>query len=170
MRTHASLDSFSTILSGLAKRLGLESQLFHQRLQHDWRELVGEPIAAHTWPDQIRFKKLHLIVRSSVWMQQLTFLKPMLLEKLAGRAGTDLVHDITFKVGDIPDAARPSGINAAPIVQPGVTEEALAEASVHAAAVKDPELRERLTHLMAEYISHSDEGRGAIASLNRDLE
>ena len=170
MRTNGSLDSFSAILSGLAKRLGLDSLLFERRLQQDWRELVGEHLAAHTWPDQIRFKKLHLIVRSSVWMQQLTFLKPMLLEKLNARAGTDLVRDITFKVGDIPDAVRPTGITAEPNLQCGVTEQALAEASFHAAAVKDPELRERLAHLMAASISHSNAGRGSTASLNSGLE
>ena len=82
MRTHGSLDSFSVILSGLAKRLGLQSHLFELRLQQQWREIIGEPIASHTWPAQVRFKKLYLLVRNSVWLQQLTFLKPTLLAKL----------------------------------------------------------------------------------------
>lgn len=153
MRTHGTIDSFGSILSGLAKRLGLESRLFELRLQHQWREIVGDPIAAHTHPDQIRFKKLYLIVRSSVWLQQLTFLKPALITKLNETAGTDLIADITFRVGEIPLRDQ----QAVPVTHldtlPPVTEAALTEASAHAAAVQDPDLRNRLTQVMAEAFS-----------------
>ena len=153
MRTHGTIDSFGNILSGLAKRLGLESRLFELRLQHQWKEIVGDPIAAHTCPDQIRFKKLYLIVRSSVWLQQLTFLKPTLISKLNEKAGTDLITDISFRVGEIPLRDQ-EPVPAAPIKDfPPVTEAALTEASAHAAAVQDPELRNRLTQVMAEAFS-----------------
>jgi|SRR5512134_886786 predicted nucleic acid-binding Zn ribbon protein len=155
MRSHRSIDSFGTILSGLSKRLGLESRLFEFRLEHQWREIVGDPIAAHTRPDQIRFKKLHLIVRNSVWMQQLTFLKPALLARLNAQAGTDLISDITFRVGEIPQRDQPADSPAAAHMMPAITEAALTEASAHAAAVQDPDLRNRLTQLMAESFSRS---------------
>jgi hypothetical protein len=155
MRTHGTIDSFGNILSGLAKRLGLESRLFELRLQHQWKEIVGDPIAAHTCPDQIRFKKLYLIVRSSVWLQQLTFLKPTLITKLNEKAGTDLITDISFRVGEIPLRDQEPG-PAAPIKGlPLVTEAALTEASAHATAVQDPELRDRLTQIMAKAFSQS---------------
>lgn len=157
MRPRGSIDSFGSILSGLAKRLGLESRLFELRLQHQWRELIGDPIAAHTWPDQIRFKKLHLTVRNSVWLQQLTFLKPTLLAKLHEQGGAALISDISFRVGEIPHHDRPHGDPAGPIPAPAVTEDALTEASALAAAVQDPDLRNRLTQLMAE--SFSRDGR-----------
>ncbi|HLZ32857.1 MAG TPA: DUF721 domain-containing protein [Nitrospira sp.] len=155
MRTHGSIDSFGSILSGLAKRLGLESRLFELRLQHQWHEIVGDPIAAHTRPDQIRFKKLHVIVRNSVWLQQLTFLKPTLLAKLNAQADTELISDISFRVGEILARDRPAGSPAGSGMTPVVTEDALTEASAHAAAVQDPELRTRLTQLMAESFSRS---------------
>jgi hypothetical protein len=153
MRTHSTIDSFGSILSGLAKRLGLESRLFELRLQHQWKEIIGDPIAAHTCPDQIRFKKLHLIVRSSVWLQQLTFLKPTLITKLNEKAGTDLITDISFRVGEIP-LRNQEPVPAAPIKGlPPVTEDALTEASAHAAAVQDPDLRDQLTQMMAKAFS-----------------
>ena len=155
MRTHGSLDSFSAILSGLAKRLGLQSHLFELRLQQQWREIIGEPIASHTWPAQVRFKKLYLLVRNSVWLQQLTFLKPTLLAKLNKQAGADVITDIALRVGEIP--ALPQG-SAAPthvLEMPAVSEAALVEATAHAAAVQDPELRNRLTQVMAEAFSRS---------------
>jgi predicted nucleic acid-binding Zn ribbon protein len=151
MRPSGSLDSFSIILSGLAKRLGLQTHLFEVRLQQQWRAIIGEPVGSHTWPVQVRFKKLYLIVRNSVWLQQLTFLKPTLLAKVNEQAGSELITDIAFRVGEIPDART-----AAPASQPQqqpVNEAAVVEANAHAAAVQDPDLRNRLASLMADAFS-----------------
>ncbi|BFU94707.1 MAG: conserved protein of unknown function [Nitrospira sp.] len=153
MRGPGPVDAFGTVLSGLAKRLGLESRLLELRLQRDWVRIVGEPIASHTWPDQIRFKKLYLIVRNSVWMQQLTFLKPALLAKLHEANGT-LITDLALRVGEIP-ASRSGPVPALPANRVPTTEAALVEASAHAAAIQDEELRRRLTQVMAEALSRA---------------
>lgn len=151
MRPSGSLDSFSTILSGLAKRLGLQSHLFEVRLQQQWREIIGEPVGSHTWPVQVRFKKLYLNVRNSVWLQQLMFLKPTLLAKVNEQAGSELITDIAFRVGEIPDAR--TVVPASSSHQQPVNEAAVVEANAHAAAVQDPELRNRLASLMADAFS-----------------
>jgi hypothetical protein len=159
MRPSGSLDSFSTILASLSKRLGLQSHLFELRLQQQWREIIGEPVGSHTWPVQVRFKKLYLIVRNSVWLQQLVFLKPTLLAKLNDRAGTEMLTDIAFRVGEIPDV-RTVVPKPSPQSVP-VSDAAIVEAHAHAAAVQDPELRTRLASVMAEAFSRSalnDEG------------
>ena len=155
MRAHGSLDSFSTILSGLAKRLGLQSHLFELRLQQQWWEIIGEPIASHTWPAEVRFKKLYLIVRNSIWLQQLTFLKPTLLANLNKQAGSEVIVDIAFRVGEIPTRDQQIAAPTHVPLTPSVGEAALIEAAAHAAAVQDPELRSRLTHVMAEAFSRS---------------
>lgn len=154
MHAQGPLDSVGTILSGLAKRLGLESRLVELRLQHDWHHIVGEPIASHTWPDQIRFKKLYLIVQNSVWMQQLTFLKPTLLTKLNAAAGTNLITEVALRVGEIPLPELRGALAKNP--QPTITDAVLIEASAHAAAVQDPELRNHLTQVMADALSRSN--------------
>jgi hypothetical protein len=151
MRPSGSLDSFSTILSSLAKRLGLQSHLFEARLQQQWREIIGEPVGSHTWPVQVRFKKLYLIVRNSVWLQHLTFLKPALLAKVNEQAGSELITDIAFRVGEIPETG--TALPASPPQQHPVNEAAVVEANAHAAAVQDPELRNRLASLMADAFS-----------------
>jgi len=159
MRSSGSLDSFSIILSGLSKRLGLQSHLFEVRLQQQWRDIIGEPVGSHTWPAQVRFRKLYLIVRNSVWLQQLIFLKPTLLAKLNDRAGSEMLTDIAFRVGEIPDV-RAVAPGPSPESVP-VSDAAMTEAQAHAAAVQDPELRARLASVMAEAFSRSalnDEG------------
>ena len=153
MRPSGSLDSFSTILSGLAKRLGLHSHLFELRLQQQWAEIIGEPVGSHTWPAHVRFKKLYLIVRNSVWLQQLIFLKPTLLAKLNERAGSEVLTDITFRVGEIPERRVVPAVPSPDSIP--VTDAVLIEAQAHAAAVQDPELRTRLASLMAEAFSRS---------------
>lgn len=146
-----SLDSFGAILSGLAKRLGLETRLLELRLQHDWHDIIGEPIASHTWPTQIRFKKLYLVVQNSVWLQQLTFLKPTLLAKLRDAAGTELIGEIVLRVGEIP-----SSRSAPAAASPGgnLSEVQLdADTVSHTTGIQDLELRERFTRVISRYPS-----------------
>jgi hypothetical protein len=158
MRSSGSLDSFGAILSGLSKRLGLQSHLFELRLQQQWRDMIGDPVGSHTWPAQVRFKKLHLIVRNSVWLQQLIFLKPTLLAKLNEQGGSEMITDITFRVGEIPKAS-PQPVPT-PIQGIDVSEAAMVEANAHAAAVQDPALRHRLAAVMAQAFSRSEKAGG----------
>ena len=141
-------DSFGMILSGLAKRLGLESRLVELRLQHHWRHIIGEPTGSYTWPDQIRFKKLYLVVRNSVWLQQLTFLKPAMLAKLHDETGPDLITDILFRVGEIPasPASEPVASAATFPLVPETT-----EVLSHTARIQDQALRERFTEVISRY-------------------
>jgi hypothetical protein len=147
--------SVSSVLTKLAKRLGLEAKLLEAQLRRHWPEIAGEQIAAHTRPDQIRFKKLHLIVANSVWLQQLTFLKPTLLQKINEAAGSEIVADILFRVGEIKQVNREQGTGTGEESdRPRPTPEALAEAGSHTTSITDPELRARLTEVMAEALSH----------------
>jgi hypothetical protein len=154
MRGPGSIDSVSHVLEGLARRLGLESKLLESRLRRDWVSIVGEPIASNTWPDQIRYKKLYLLVHNSVWMHQLTFLKPTLIQKLNTVAGTELVTDIVLRVGELPEAdsgpALPESLRAT-VSPPSAA--LLEEISAHVTTIQDPILRDRLTELMAEALA-----------------
>ena len=151
MARPGTLDSFGTILSGLSKRLGLESRLVELRLQHQWSDIVGEPMASHTWPANIRFKKLYLTVRNSVWLQQLTFLKPALLTKLQADVDPELVTDIVGRVGELPnDLAVPPG-DLDPTIRSAQSESSWAEVVTHTTTIQDPSLRERFREVRARY-------------------
>jgi hypothetical protein len=160
MRAQGSLDSFGTILSGLAKRLGLQSHLFELRLQQQWREIVGEPIGSHTWPAQIRYKKLYLTVRNSVWLQQLTFLKPTLLAKLNERAGTDLVTDIAFRVGEIPSGFGLPDQSVEPAAPPPAAPVLSADDAARIDTIQDLVTRRRFTEVIGTYLSRAQPPRG----------
>jgi hypothetical protein len=148
-------DSFGNILTGLSKRLGLESRLLELRLQHRWHDIVGEPMASHTWPGQIRFKKLYLVVRNSVWLQQLTFLKPALLTKLQVESGTESITDIAFRVGEIPDETETSPASLISDSKSTQSEKIWAELVSHTAMIQDPSIRERLREVISKYPLHA---------------
>lgn len=147
------LVSFGTILTSVAKQLGLETRLVEVRIQQQWPTLVGEPIGSHTWPVQIRFHKLYLLVENSVWLQQLTFLKPALLAKLNAEAGSDLLTDIVLRVGEIPSQQPdPAPTTPAP-PKATASDQELAEFAVHASAIQDPGIRQRFREVISNYPS-----------------
>ncbi len=152
MAAQGTFNSFGSILSGLSKRLGLESRLVELRLQHRWRDIVGEPMASHTRPTQIRFKKLYLVVRNSVWLQQLAFLKPALLAKLQAEAGAGFVTDIAFRVGEIPDDTNSSPVSPDADVRSPQTNESWAEVVLHTTAIQDSALREHFRKVISAYL------------------
>jgi hypothetical protein len=149
MRGPGPIDSLSSILEGVARRLGLESKLLENRMRRDWVSIVGEPIASNTWPDQIRYKKLYLLVHNSVWLHQLTFLKPTLIEKLNRVTGGETVTDIVLRVGEIPARAAASAIM--PPIDGDLTmsEAEVSEVSSHVSAIQDPELRLLFTSVIS---------------------
>ncbi len=157
MRAHGSLDSVASILDGLARRLGLENHLFEMRLRREWADIVGDQIAAHTRPEQIRFKKLLIHVRHSVWLQQLTFLKRELLGKINATAGETLVSEIILRIGEVTagpsEAGRPADVAPVPIEPSSQTK---AQAALYAQAVQDQALREHLAAVMAGALARSN--------------
>ncbi len=161
MRREGPLDSVASVLAGLAHRLGLESKLLETRLHRQWSEIVGQQIAAHTRPDQIRFKKLYVYVQHSVWLQQLTYLKPDLLAKINATAGESLVSDLVLRIGDFGSDSSPvdqcasepaQRIEPPPAVQ--------ADAAYHAQAVRDPDLRKHFAAVMAQALTRPKTGQG----------
>jgi hypothetical protein len=151
MRGPSSIDSLSSILKGLARRLGIESKMLESRLQRDWVSIVGEPIASNTWPDQIRHKKLYLLVHNSVWLHQLTFLKPTLIHKLNSAAGGELIIEMVLRVGEIPSRVVVFATTPAIEGDETVSEVVLAEAASHVSAIHDPGLRHQFTSVISRY-------------------
>ena|SRR6185295_8138073 len=142
------------VLTVLVRRYGLHTRLFESRLSERWPEIAGEAIAQHTRPDGIRFKRLHLLVENSVWLQQLTFFKPSLLEKINEAAGKPLVTDIVLRVGAIGpgtatvhEAEAKAENHPSPMSEGHLATTALALAL--AEPITDPVLRTRLATLMS---------------------
>lgn len=152
MRPSSPFNAISSVLSGLAQRFGMETRLLEQRLHRRWPTIVSEHIAAHTRPDQIRYRKLVVIVENSVWLHQLSFMKGTLVEKINADAGTAIISDVVLRVGEI--SCEPPVPNDMVVAEePGPSPEAVAQAAALVAGISDPELRSLLTSARAAALS-----------------
>lgn len=87
-----------TLLSSLIAAKGWEGRVELNQVFLFWNELVGPDIAKYAQPHLIRKDILWLRVSDSVWMQQLQFLKIMLLEKLNQRLKKARFVDLRFQL------------------------------------------------------------------------
>ena len=93
--------ALGTVLQQALKGSKIDVDLDAYRLWQQWKDVVGPAIAENTRPEAIKGKLLLVHVSSAPWMQQLQFLKPVLIEKLNETIGKEVVGDIRFKIGPV---------------------------------------------------------------------
>jgi len=95
------LDRLSRTLGSMLKARGLGSRLDEYRVFGQWEKSVGPVIARHAQPQTVRGKKLTLVVDSPAWMQQLSLLKPQIVEKVNRNLGKETIKDIMLRLGEV---------------------------------------------------------------------
>ena len=120
-------------------------------MQTQWKDIVGEVLAAHTWPTRIRFRKLFIAVETTVWLHQLTYLKSTLMEKIKSQAPGLSLKDLVFRIGEIPEQQwdEPESSNVPPQVSP----ESLLAATEYTRKVSNEEIRYSLTRVISKALS-----------------
>ncbi|MCB9563612.1 MAG: DUF721 domain-containing protein [Kofleriaceae bacterium] len=79
---------------------GLGAPVREHRLITEWREMVGERVAARTWPDGLKHGVLWVRVASSSWLHELTLLRGRILDGIHAVLGEPrLVEDLRFHLG-----------------------------------------------------------------------
>lgn len=138
--------SVGSILETVFARLGGKSSLTRHRIIELWPRIVEVPVARHTSAERLSGSMLHVAVDSSVWMNELAAIKPVLLEKVNAFLGTDVApitdirfHQRSWACGTAPE--RPD------LPVPPPTEEELRLMRKAMELVKDEELRKTLESL-----------------------
>ncbi len=93
---------FGSILNHSLVSLGIKSPMKVYGLWGAWREVLGDSVAANTRPAAVRNRILFVEASHPAWIQQLQFLKPVLLEKINAFLGERLIDDVRFRVGTMP--------------------------------------------------------------------
>ena len=102
-RTNRSrLQPIGEILFAAFKRRGMAAKLEENSIFKFWPQAVGEKIALQTQPDSLRNKTLFVKTTSSVWVQQLHFMREEILNQLNKLSGKKLIKEIRFVVGHSP--------------------------------------------------------------------
>jgi hypothetical protein len=95
------LEKLGDVLHQILKERNILLSSEKQHLQKVWSSAVGSQIAAQTCPDKLRKGSLFVKVSTSVWMQQLHFMKGEIIDKVNRQAGKVLIENILFSIGDV---------------------------------------------------------------------
>ncbi|HEX9880358.1 MAG TPA: DUF721 domain-containing protein [Candidatus Binatia bacterium] len=139
------MEKLKEILDQSLKRLDLCDRITDYGVWPIWNSTVGATVARNAQPEKIRNGTLFVKVTSPTWMQQLQYMKEMIVEKLNERMGRETVKNIFFVVGTVrfeePAPEEPAEQTDPP---PGPLVE-LPEKGLD--AVHDPAVREALQRL-----------------------
>lgn len=91
----------SALLESVFAGKPLQKRLREARVWEVWQEAVGEQIASRAKPLSFRDGVLTVAVSGSAWLQQLSLMKPEIIQNLNEAAGEAIVRDIFFKQGKI---------------------------------------------------------------------
>jgi hypothetical protein len=98
-KQQAQLLPIGEVLFSVLKRKGMTSKIEENALLKFWPKAVGPQIASKTQPDCLRNGTLFVKTVSSVWVQQLHFIKGEILDKLNQLSGKSAIKEIRFLVG-----------------------------------------------------------------------
>lgn len=137
------------ILDRTVRRLPLRQKLDDYALWEIWDDTVGRAVARNAQPERIRNGTLFVRVRAPVWMQQLQYMKDVMAERLNERLGRQVVTNIFFVVGELPEEPPPENAGAdAPA--PAVDAARLPEQEL--GRIADPGLRNSLRSLLLNHL------------------
>ena len=89
------------VVSGLLSRRGYAQLKSTAEYAQAWQQAAGPALGQLTRAANIRRGVLEVVVRNSAVLQELTFCKRQLLQKLTALAPTQKIRDLRFRVGAI---------------------------------------------------------------------
>jgi len=146
------IERLGDVLEISLKRLDLNSRLDDYGVWTIWNQTVGNAIARNAQPEKIRNGTLMVKVSSPVWMQQLQFMKEMIVAKLNEQLKNDVVKNIFFVVGRI---AAP--VDDTPPPKPS-TPPRLVDASF-IETIDDPEIRDAFKTLLSSFARRQNKAK-----------
>ena len=94
------------IVNELFVRRGYARVLSREQNREAWDQAVGEAMAKHTCPGNVRRGVLEVFARNSAVVQELTFRKRDLIRKLAKLSPDQKIRDLKFRVGAVDRGGR----------------------------------------------------------------
>lgn len=97
LRGLSELQKAGSVLESLAKEIGIDGALRLHNIRDHWANVFKKPLSLHSYPSSLIGNNLFVNVDSPVWLQEINFLRPELLEKLRPFG----VKDIRFRLGKV---------------------------------------------------------------------
>ena len=135
------MQSLHNILKTFVKEYGLEGGVVLNPIQNQWEHIVGQAVAAHTFPDTVKGKILTLIVDTPQWLHHLSFFK----EEIVSNLKSYNIIEVRFKLGKLPEKSSRTG----PAGDITLSEDDLIYLENTLRSLKDADLREKFRKLIA---------------------
>ena len=87
------------VLKEALRRLNLDAGMKGYAVWGVWDKIVGETVAEQAQPAFVRRGILFVKCSSPAWMQELQFMKEMILEGLNRQLGRGVIKEIRFQIG-----------------------------------------------------------------------
>ena len=87
------------VLTEALRRLNLDAGMKGYAVWGVWDKIVGETVAEQAQPAFVRRGILFVKCSSPAWMQELQFMKEMILEGLNRQLGRGVIKEIRFQIG-----------------------------------------------------------------------
>jgi len=94
--------AISDVLSRVLRAKGLDEGVRRAAVLLDWDRCVGERIAEVSQATGVEGGTVYVEVRSSVWLQELTFMRKEILEKLNAESSHTRFDRIMFRLAGAP--------------------------------------------------------------------
>jgi|YNPNPStandDraft_1061719.scaffolds.fasta_scaffold26688_2 predicted nucleic acid-binding Zn ribbon protein len=111
------VEKAETVLQDLIRRYGMESKLQESRLLQVWPQAVGPAIAAVARPVRMKNGVLWVQVKSSAWIQELSFQRHYILQRLASYLPNVHLHRLYLRT-NWPEETPARGVQENPLDPP----------------------------------------------------
>jgi len=152
-RPKGSPERISKLLTGPGLNPELGARLKDLVIWESWDQAVGVAIAGRARPLRLVGGVLTVVVASGPWMQQLSFMKTELRERINTLLGNERVKEIVLRAGRI---HHDTGITEAerPAPKP-LSAQQQAQIATQVSGLEDAELRQSLQSLMELHLRNS---------------
>jgi predicted nucleic acid-binding Zn ribbon protein len=89
--------SIKELIGSLMDAYNLQGKVSEMKLISEWEQMVGSVIARRTKSISVRGKTLHLLIESAPLKQELTYHKPVIIEKVNAAMGPSYINEIVIR-------------------------------------------------------------------------
>jgi len=89
------------ILERLLKGLEIDKKMDEGQALLIWPEAAGPKMAARTRADSVHRGRMTVLAQNPAWVQECTFMRLQINDKLNKMLGREIIKEIVFKVGDV---------------------------------------------------------------------
>ncbi len=93
-------ESVGPILDRLLKNLEIDKKVDEGQALLIWAEAVGPKMAAKTLAESVYRGRMTVLAQNPAWVQECTFMRLQIKDKLNKILGREIIKEIVFRVGD----------------------------------------------------------------------